>query len=830
MKRLIGIDLGTTNCCIAWVDGNEVVVYRDEQGQSTIPSIVAQNQAGDIMAGWRAKNCKDPLYRHGFAKRDLGSARDFQFKDKTVKAAGISAELLKELKARAEAALKCEVAAVITVPAHFQQTHREETRQAAQEAGLELLDLLPEPIAAAIAYYHDESARSSEIPPEETILVYDLGGGTMDATVCVRRGQQIEVGAFGRAYEGDKFLGGVDFDKALVGMAARQLKGQGFETGALGQQLPSSQWLWELMTSAERIKQTLSDETETQWSKELVSRDPDRQATLNFWLTRAEFEKEIKHLVDKTLEYCDQALLHHARRLPGAKQIKDKEGLLRLAAEKLDRIILVGGSTLVPCIRRRVQEHYEQLCGQAPEIRRFRPYECVAIGAAIYAATRGIRPPSAPDQIIRWLSGPQEQVGKEVSLHPALAGVVANHGKSGWTIELKVGAQTFPAEVQSDGRFRLPAFPLAEGENQLELTLFDDRRKVCGRQTLTILRGGLNIIDPGLAHPISVRLVDGTRVLLKASARAGVVQTEPLFINDRSAKARAPLYESHYPIGEIEFSANAEPGDPVIFRTLYRQGKLEVEVQIGERPPEKHQLKLEAIPQTREQGKLYDDFRSLLRETESFLANVPQQGQLADQLRHEWAALKLDIDTEFANIFVLDLSRIEDRVRQLELLQFQLQAFSTTAEGLRQRVQETKEMLGKHEGVDDLLARLDEIEAEINDEQHAEELAALATQLRGVRYDLNVRYPPEINQEMIAFMEEQLRGRLKDIRRNATDDPASLQEATEVEAEINNLLASGNDTRTIFHRLLVFEQEHVNELYQKVVIRKGQQGLLRGAK
>jgi molecular chaperone DnaK len=223
----IGIDLGTTNCCMAWIQAGRLAVFKDEHNRTTIPSLVAQTSSGEILVGWRARACRDPRYRHGFAKRALGTTQRYPLADRDVAAHTISGYVLKELKLRAEQVLGGEVAAIITVPAHFQEIHREETRRAAAEAELKVIDLLVEPIAAAVAYYQQREAGGGALA-DETILVFDLGGGTMDATVCVRRGTHIEVGARGRAYEGDKYLGGLDFDKALLGLAAEQLIGQGF--------------------------------------------------------------------------------------------------------------------------------------------------------------------------------------------------------------------------------------------------------------------------------------------------------------------------------------------------------------------------------------------------------------------------------------------------------------------------------------------------------------------------------------------------------------------------------------------------------------------------
>lgn len=821
-KKLIGIDLGTTNCCIAWMNGSQVVVYQDELGRSTIPSIVAQTHDGEILVGWRAKNCENPLYRHGFSKRALGSSQKFPFKHGSVPAYEVSGMVLAELKRLAEQKLGGEVAAVITVPAHFLAMHREETRKAAEYAKLEVIELLQEPIAAALAYYNEAATRPSAlIPQTETILVYDLGGGTMDATVCVRRGEHIEIGDHGKAYEGDKFLGGIDFDKALVAMAANQLEGQGLTAGTIGDDLPSSQWLWELLSAAERCKQRLSDESEVQWSKELISSE--KRVMLNLWVTRNQFEQSISHLIDKTLDCCDQALMTQVRRLTPANYTRNRQDLLKIAAEKLNRIVLVGGSTLMPVIKRRVQEHYEEICGHAPETGSFRPYECVAIGAAMFAAlSREV----FKEDGIEWLNGPPADVGQEVEIHPELWGTVTACNGPGWHIEVEVGAHKQHADIQANGRFHLSSFPLASGENPFRLTIFDQHGNAHSSQSRTLNRGGFTIGDPGLAQAIRLRLIDGMEELIPAGTRSGGAASKKTFyINDRQEKARIPLYEGHYPIAKLEFPTDAEPGTPVTFHTLYKQGRLKLVIELGSRMSEEREVDLE-ISHTRERDALVKDFTNLLQETEFLLRDLPLEGELSENLRREWQALKLDIETEFANRIVLDLNRIEDRVCQLAMLQVQLQSYSTTPDGLRRQAKETRDMLRDEI---DLLKQLDPIEAEITDDKQPDELAALAAQLRELWRNYYQRHPPQIDRGLVEFTVKQLRNHLEAVKRDAEGDDGALTEALDLEQKLSQIMQS-EDYPAVFNRLSIYEAKHVNPLYQRVVIRKSQQGLLRSTR
>ncbi len=824
MKKPIGIDLGTTNCCIAWMEDDCTHVYQDDAGRTTVPSIVAQTGSGEVLVGWRAKAAKKVACRHGFAKRALGSTQRFPWRDGDLSAWQISALILKELKRCAEQALGSEVAAVVTVPAHFQEIHREETRRAAQEAGLELIDLLQEPIAAAIAYYH-EAERAEQSPAEEAIQVYDLGGGTMDATVCVRRGEHVEVGAQGRAYDGDKFLGGIDFDKALVSLAAEQLKKQGLPVSTLGEDLPTSQWLWELLTSAERCKQDLSRDMEVQWTQELVMQDS--AASLNLWVPRRKFEEAIRHLVDRTLVFCDHALLTYAGYCGPSNDQAETEAL-RQAARRLSKVILVGGSTLVPCVRDRIQAHYQALGAGEVEMRTFRPYECVAIGAAIYAASRRSAPETRAEDWLSWDCGPRARVGQEVELHPELVGRVLVANSDGWVVNVHSGSQTIRVPVKAAGRLRIPPLALTPGENSVALELVDNEGSARANRSYTILRGGISISEPGLAHPISIRLVEGLRELVPAGTRSGSSCKTEFYVNEKTAQARAPLYEGHSPIGTLQFAADAEPGTPVGFRTLYRQGRLEVEVQIGDRKAEKSEICLESTQYTADRTALLGTFQELSHRAEFLLGKLPEGSALRRALEREWQALRLDLETEFANPLVLDLNRIDDRLRQLEILILRLQGFAATPDGLRQRLEGVRQQVREGGADRELLRELDEIEGRIPKGDDNELIATLDNRLQAVMRSFYMSHPPEISPDLIQYIARQLRSRLESIRRDAAGDAAVVEKANRIEENIGRLLSAEADDRLVFNRLLLYEHEIVDPLFQSVVIHRSQEGLLRG--
>ncbi len=834
MKIPIGIDLGTTNCCMAWMEGGQVNIYHDEQDRSTIPSIIAEESNGNILVGWRAKTYNQPVNRHGFFKRSIGINHMFRLNDNPVTACELSAYLLKDLKERAERALRSEVAAVICVPAHFESVHINETQRAAQMAGLETLYILREPIAAALAYY-DESRSKGNVKQEETILVYDFGGGTFDATVCVRTGSHVVVGAQGRAYDGDKFLGGFDFDKALVRYAMKKLAAQGFNVGMdtleYREQNPqslSSPWLWDLLTSAESCKKKLSDDMEAQWTKDLVIKESGQEGSLDLWVARQEFEEMIKPLINDTLRFCERALLNHSSTLGEIAQQGNREEQLKAAVERLDRVVLVGGSTLIPCVKQMIKDHFERISGRPLDIKLFRPYECVGIGAAIYADTyRAIKWKDESGQVLNWLVRPKVRVGEEFVVHPELSVTVPDHIGSNVSIEFAVGKQSSRIEAGPDGLFRIPPFKLEPGENSVELTVIDGNEQVCGRETHIIVRDGISFTEPGLARPILLRLIDGSLELVPVGTRSGMVKrSEPLFIYDKSGKIRAPLYEGHHPITTRTFDIEAEIGTPVIFQTRYEQGKLDVEVKVGDLPPLLSEVKLDPLNLSNDRSKMWVSFKDIEAKTAKQLESLPKDQPRTETFKRERTALIFDIRTEFENPEIIDLARVDDRIRQLEVLSWMIQAFSQTAEGLAYRLNEIRKEISSVGGDPDLLEELKDLEDKLPRNDDLEILIALESKLADIEYRYYLRHPSPAHPGQVVYQEKQIRLKIEKIRGLIVDDVKTNATLDVISNTFEKILASGGEPTVIASRLWELEFNHVSPIYQEVVIKRGQEGLL----
>ena len=829
MTARIGIDLGTTNCVVAWVDPNTSMpqVLKDEAELPLLPSVLAQDRNGDILVGRRAKFLKEPLFRHAFVKREIGTTRRFPLKDGDYTAAEISAWFLRAMKKRAEQALKDEVAAVVTVPAHFEEIHLNETRQAAKEAGLELIDLIREPVAAALAYYSDASFRG-EAGASSQILTFDLGGGTMDAALCLRQGSHIEVGAHGRAYDGDKFLGGLDFDKALLGLAVEQLARQDIrlDVVSLGDGISKTSWLWDLLLSAEKVKHELTENLEAHWSKEVTVGD--QRGAVDFWVTRGQFEECIQNKIEQTLRHCDNALLAHAETRAHSEKLSIEDRLKRVVAE-LDMVILVGGSTRVPCIEREIRKHYKDISGIDMKIRSFRVDECVAVGAAIYAATRSTGS-SIRDTgpAIQWIAGPSERVGQDVASHDELHGTVSDCSGPGWFIELSVGGKLWKIDLKPDGSFSFPGFSLQPGENRLALTVRDASSTVRGQQSHSVVRGGISVTPAGLARDIQVRLVDDMRPLLHKGSQPRSRQTETFYINDTSAVGRAPLYEGHHPIGLIEFPAGAKLGTPVEFRTGYRPGWLDIQVQVGDLPPQAREVEFQPLDVSSERSVLWERYQELSRSIDELLDQLPDEGHFTTILRKQFKALRLDIETDFESP-VLDLARIDDRLRQLDQVGFHIRTFPNTVEGLKLRIESLRQhIVSLGDNCDaELLRELKELEQKIPPAGDPELMATLNGKFLGIKRRWRSCHPSPVTPENVAAMKQQMQHQIEDIQRSCKGDPQVLKTVVAIEESMGQILSSVEGNEALYNRLWELEFGYLSPLYHEMVIKQSQMGLLR---
>lgn len=832
MTLKVGIDLGTTNCCLASPNGQDVVVFKDEMRSNTMPSIVAQDKEDDteLLVGLRARLCDSPRHRYSYIKRSIGTNDSFELFGKPRPAYWLSGQILSELAERARSLGDEDVAAVITVPAHFEELHLQRTRDAAEVGGLKVLALLREPIAAAIAYYHDAKNQSPE-SENETILVYDFGGGTFDATVCTRREGNIDVGANGQAYSGNKFLGGVDIDKVLVRETMPVLKEMGLvlsKPEALNQGFRNHPWLWKLILAAERLKKELSQEVMAQWKHQVINPHTGDEFELNHWMERDDFNKLIDPLIQNTLEYCDTAMQNHARFLDSTGQIRGLGELLKLGAESIDRVILVGGSSRIPYVRQSIASHFEKISGRVPEIVSFKPDESVAMGAAIYAQ-RTFSDPSAEKHCenFLWLSSPPAQVPENVETHPPLQGVLQQDIALPVTISLEVDGHCSQITPDSNRTFRFKAFPLKKGDNAITVMIAGEDGEELSREEWIVSRSGMAIGDPGLARAISVRVREGLKTLVPKGTQPKASQKTVFYIRDDSGRAVAPLYEGHNPIGRFTFNVPKETGVPVTLITRYEEGKLTVNVKVGDATPSDHQVELETLRVATEKDQLVDEFIELKKEYQPALDSLPESGEFSQALRKDWDALVWDIQTELENPAILDVVRIADRISALRITGWKITSVSSTVEGLQQRLSDACEW-AKESGADiNLMNTLDEIATDLNSDPDSEQLFGINERLLAVQQQLYLKRSFNLTREEVEEIKlRNIQIRLDTIKRYGADDPNVKEYVAGIEIELNAICEAVMPPKTFFNRLWEYEYEFLNPLYSKVVVAKRERGLL----
>ena len=349
MGKIIGIDLGTTNSCVAVMEGGEAVVIPNSEGNRTTPSVVAFSKDGERLVGQIAKRqaVTNPDHTIISIKRKMGTSDKIKIDGDEFSPQEISAMILQKIKADAESYLGQKVTqAVITVPAYFNDSQRQATKDAGKIAGLEVLRIINEPTAAALAFGMDKTDK------DEKIMVFDLGGGTFDVSILDIGDGVFEV----LSTNGNTKLGGDDFDERIIEYLVSEFKksnGIDLSTDKMAMQ--------RLKEAAEKAKIELSGMQQTQINLPFITADQTGPKHLDITLTRAKFEDLIRDLVDST-------------RIPVENALKDA----KLTSDDISKVLLVGGSTRVPC----VQEMVKKITGKEPD-KGINPDECVAIGAAI---------------------------------------------------------------------------------------------------------------------------------------------------------------------------------------------------------------------------------------------------------------------------------------------------------------------------------------------------------------------------------------------------------------------------------------------------------------
>ena len=487
MGKIIGIDLGTTNSCVAVMEGGEPTVIANAEGFRTTPSVVAFKKDGQRLVGDNAKrqavtNAEGTV---SSIKRHMGTDYKVTIDGKSYTPQAISAMILQKLKADAEAYLGEKVTeAVITVPAYFNDAQRQATKDAGKIAGLDVKRIINEPTAAALAYGLDNEN-------EQKIMVYDLGGGTFDVSVIEIGDGVIEV----LATSGDNRLGGDDFDKKIMDYMVADFKGK------TGIDLSNDKMAMErVKAEAEDAKKKLSSATQVEISIPFITANEQGPQHLNMTLTKAKFDELTRDLVERTA-------------VPVQNALKDAG----ITAAELSKVLLVGGSTRIPA----VQDKVKQLTGHEPS-KKMNPDECVALGASIQggklAGDAGageillldVTPLSLSIETMGGIATRLIERNTTIPTKKSQIFSTAADNQTAVDINVVQGERQFARDNKSLGQFRLDGIPPARrGVPQIEVTFDIDANGIVnvsakdlgtGKEQHITITAGSNMSDEDIAR------------------------------------------------------------------------------------------------------------------------------------------------------------------------------------------------------------------------------------------------------------------------------------------------------------------------------------------
>lgn len=532
MGKIIGIDLGTTNSCVAVMEGGEPVVITNSEGARTTPSVVSFQDNGERLVGQVAKRqaITNPDKTIISIKREMGTNHKTNIDGKDYSPQEISAMILQKIKADAEAYLGETVSqAVITVPAYFNDAQRQATKDAGKIAGLEVLRIINEPTAASLAYGLDKTDSS------EKILVYDLGGGTFDVSILELGDGVFEV----LSTNGDTKLGGDDFDNKIMDYIAETFKAEN------GIDLRNDKMaLQRLKEAAEKAKIELSSSTQTNINLPFITADATGPKHIDMNLTRAKFNELTSDLVQRSIEPMKKALADAG-----------------LSMGQVDKVILVGGSTRIPA----VQEAVKNFTGKEPS-KGVNPDECVAIGAAIQAGVLtgevkdvlllDVTPLTLGIETLGGVSTPLIERNTTIPAKKSQVFSTAADGQTSVEIHIVQGERQMAADNKTLGRFTLSGIaPAPRGIPQIEVTFDIDANGIVK----------VSAVDKGTGKEANVTITASTNLSDEEVDKA-VKEAEKFAEEDKKRKeaievhnnAEQVIYQTEKTLADLGDKVSAE--------------------------------------------------------------------------------------------------------------------------------------------------------------------------------------------------------------------------------------------------------------------------------
>ncbi|MCR4944977.1 MAG: molecular chaperone DnaK [Clostridium sp.] len=532
MGKIIGIDLGTTNSCVAVMEGGEPVVITNSEGARTTPSVVSFQADGSRLVGQVAKRqaITNPDKTIISIKREMGTNHKTVIDGKEYSPQEISAMILQKIKADAESYLGEPVSqAVITVPAYFNDAERQATKDAGKIAGLEVLRIINEPTAASLAYGLDKTDQN------EKILVYDLGGGTFDVSILELGDGVFEV----LSTNGDTKLGGDDFDNKIMDYIADTFKAEN------GVDLRNDKMaLQRLKEAAEKAKIELSSSTQTNINLPFITADATGPKHIDMNLTRAKFNELTHDLVQRTVEPMKKALADAG-----------------LSVGQIDKVILVGGSTRIPA----VQEEVKNFTGKEPS-KGVNPDECVAIGAAIQAGVLtgevkdvlllDVTPLTLGIETLGGVATPLIERNTTIPTKKSQIFSTAADGQTSVQIHVVQGERQMAADNKTLGDFTLSGIaPAPRGIPQIEVTFDIDANGIVK----------VSAMDKGTGKEANITITASTN-LSDDEVEKAVKEAEKFAEEDKKRKEKIEVhnnadqvvYQTEKTLGELGDKVSAE--------------------------------------------------------------------------------------------------------------------------------------------------------------------------------------------------------------------------------------------------------------------------------